>query len=532
MPLTLRMPSGGPSGAAPPEASSPSEPTAPATPKLERTTRPPKARRCPTCRQTFSGESRFCPFDGMSLVDAPDWNPAADPLLGQIIEGRYEVLAVVGEGGMGTVYEVRHTSLGRLFAMKVLRRDIAKDADLVARFVQEAKAAAAIGHPNIVAVSDFGEIDPGTGTKLPYFVMEFLTGTSLAALLRAEKRLPAPRVGALLIQCAAALEAAHRAGIIHRDLKPDNIFLIKHGDHEFVKLLDFGVAKIAGGKRLTRIGMVFGTPHYMSPEQAEGKRIDVRTDVYALGVIMYECFGGRVPFEADTYMGVLTQHMFAVPEPIEKAVPEPAALGGMGPIVMRCLAKQAEDRYASMTDLSAAIDAALQAPSRPTPAEERRRDSQRRLATPTLADGGARRDSHRRLSSPALVVERAPVEAPSSLSTTAKIVIAIAAIGVPIALALGFRVWRDWQAEPAPPASAPAAATPTVALPPGAQDAVITAPTASPPPIEPPAQQAAKPEPSVKAGSTEPASSAPAPARSTPARSPRRQGEIVDPWSR
>ena len=439
----------------------------------------------------------------MSLADAPDWNPAADPLLGRIIDGRYEVLAVVGEGGMGTVYEVRHTLLGRLFAMKVLRRDIAKDQDLVARFVQEAKAAAAIGHPNIVAVSDFGALPVGTGMPLPYFVMEFLTGTSLAALLRAEKRLPVARVGALLLQCATALEAAHRAGIVHRDLKPDNIFLTRAGEHEFVKILDFGVAKMAGGKRLTRIGMVFGTPHYMSPEQAEGKRVDARTDIYALGVIMYECFGGRVPFEADTYMGVLTQHMFAMPEPIDKVVPDPAALGGLGPIVMRCLAKQAEDRYPSMADLSAAIEAVLQGPARAKAAEERvRREIQARTPEPT----------------PPSV--RAVAAGPAPLSTVAKVAIALAAISVPIALALGFRAWRASQSEPAQAAGAPIA--PTVPAAPKPPQGVMMATTASRP-IEPPPSEAAKPEP---------APSPFAPPRSVPTRSQRRDGEIIDPWSR
>ncbi|MCC6552113.1 MAG: serine/threonine protein kinase [Polyangiaceae bacterium] len=527
MPLTLRMHGGGPPPPGDPGALTPDErPDAPAAEPADApapAARAPKvmrARRCTTCRQTFSGDSRFCPFDGQALVDAPDWNPSADPLLGRVIDGRYEVLSVVGEGGMGTVYEVRHTSLGRIFAMKVLRRDIAKDADLVARFVQEAKAAAAIGHPNIVAVSDFGEIEPGSGHALPYFVMEFLTGVSLAALLRAEKRLPAARVGPLISQCAAALDAAHRAGIIHRDLKPDNVFLIKNGDHEFVKLLDFGVAKIAGGKRLTRIGMVFGTPHYMSPEQAEGKRVDPRTDVYALGVIMYECFAGRVPFEADTYMGVLTQHMFAVPEPIERVAPDAAALGGLGPIVMRCLSKRAEDRYASMADLAAAIDLALQ-PS----------------ARGARVEGSLRAEPKRPPDDP----EPAPPSAAASgsrppLSTPAKVAIAVAAIGVPVALAFGVRAWRGSQTEPA--AGAAPAAEPSSA--PSADDPRAPAPAASPAATAPapPAATAPAPPPSgavAAASAAAPAASPPASSAASkrePPRTPRGTGEVVDPWRR
>ncbi len=328
------------------------------------TRKTPHAKRCPACEQVFSGEARFCPFDGDTLVETADYNPSADPLIGTTIDGRYEVVDVLGEGGMGTVYEVRHVTLGRRFALKVLRRDIA-DAEHTARFLQEAKAAAAIGHPNIVAVSDFGELrlgGPGSAA-VPYFVMEFLTGISLAALLRAEKTLPPQRAAGILLQCASGLAAALRGGVIHRDLKPDNVFLTPTAEKEFVKLLDFGVAKMAGQGRLTRAGMVFGTPHYMSPEQAAGQSVDHRADVYALGVILYECFAGHVPFEADTYMGVLTKHMFATPEPIQQAAPDASLLGALGPIAMRCLAKSPADRYASMIEVAAAIEKAMSEPT-------------------------------------------------------------------------------------------------------------------------------------------------------------------------
>jgi eukaryotic-like serine/threonine-protein kinase len=320
----------------------------------------PRAKRCPACEQMFSGEARFCPFDGDTLIETADYNPSADPLIGQTIDGRYEVVDVIGEGGMGTVYEVRHVTLGRRFALKVLRRDIA-DAEHTARFLQEAKAAAAIGHPNIVAVSDFGEVRLGgpDSAAVPYFVMEFLTGISLAALLRVEKTLSPQRAAGILLQCASGLAAAHAAGVIHRDLKPDNVFLTPTAEKEFVKLLDFGVAKMVGQGRLTRAGMVFGTPHYMSPEQAAGQSVDHRADVYALGVILYECFAGHVPFEADTYMGVLTKHMFATPEPLSQVAPDASMLGALGPIAMRCLAKSPADRYASMVEVAAAIEHAM-----------------------------------------------------------------------------------------------------------------------------------------------------------------------------
>ncbi len=162
--------------------------------------------------------------------------------------------------------------------------------------------------------------------------MEYLQGISLAALLRAERTLDPVRAGEIALQCAAGLAAAHAAGVVHRDLKPDNVFLTRSGDREFVKLLDFGVAKMAGAGRLTRAGMVFGTPHYMSPEQAAGQAVDLRADIYALGVILYECLAGSVPFEADTYMGVLTKHMFATPEPVDRVAPDASKLGALGPI--------------------------------------------------------------------------------------------------------------------------------------------------------------------------------------------------------
>ncbi len=313
--------------------------------------------RCPECGERFSRGSRFCAFDGTRLADAPE-ESSDDPLVGQVLAGKYTVLRPIGEGGMGTVYEVRHSALDRRFALKVLRPEIAQNAEHLQRFLLEAKAAAAIGHPSLVSVSDFGECEI-RGRRVPFFVMEFLSGTSLAALLKKEKTLPPQRCARILAACAEALAAAHAAGVIHRDLKPDNIFLTGEAG-DVVKVLDFGVAKMQSvSKRLTKVGMVFGTPHYMSPELAGGKTIDHRADIYALGVILYECLAGRVPFEADTSMGVLTKQLFANPEPIERVMPDPRGLGALGPIVMRCLEKEPDDRFASMEELAAALHQAV-----------------------------------------------------------------------------------------------------------------------------------------------------------------------------
>ena len=186
--------------------------------------------RCGECGQRFGAEATFCPFDGAKL-EATAWDPTGDPLLRRVIDGRYEVVGVLGEGGMGTVYQVRHTTLDRVFAMKVLRRELASDPDLAARFVREARATAAVKHANIVAINDFGRIDdgaarPGLTDGIPYFVMENLVGQTLAHAIKIGGALPAALGVRIVLKVAAALGAAHEQRIVHRDLKPDNVFLL------------------------------------------------------------------------------------------------------------------------------------------------------------------------------------------------------------------------------------------------------------------------------------------------------------------
>lgn len=312
-------------------------------------------RRCPECRQLYSPDSVFCPFDGARLEPAP-FDPHADALIGQTVDGRYEVARVLGEGGMGTVYEVKHASLGRGFAMKVLRRDLAEDAELCARFTQEAKATAAVKHPNIVGISDFGKVQDGR----PYFVMELLVGRTLATVLKAQGPVEPVRGAGIVAKVASGLGAAHAAGVVHRDLKPENVFLPDGGVQDDVRVVDFGAAMLAGASRLTKAGIVFGTPHYMSPEQAAGQRVDHRADVYSLGIIMYEMFSGRVPFEGDTYMGVLTQHIYTQPAPPSQFVPGGVrTLGAIEAVILRAIEKNPEDRFQSMHELEVAIASAV-----------------------------------------------------------------------------------------------------------------------------------------------------------------------------
>ncbi|MCB9597206.1 MAG: serine/threonine protein kinase [Sandaracinaceae bacterium] len=308
---------------------------------------------CPQCGTRFEEAIQFCPHDGAPTYEVQtQQEPPEDPLLGRVIDGRYRIEKQIGEGGMGVVYMATHTVLQKKLALKVLRGDGSKDAEVVQRFMQEAQAATSIGHQNIIDISDFGRLPDGA----VYFVMEYLEGTSLSDLISTGGSVPMQTAVHLIRQIASALEGAHARGIVHRDLKPDNIFIIRQGgDPNFVKVLDFGVAKVGGAaSKLTKTGMVFGTPHYMSPEQAAGHSVDQRTDVYALGVIMYEMFTGKVPFDADTFMGILSKHMFeAPPRPTDI---KGAALGPLEGMILRSLEKNSDHRYQTMGELIADLD--------------------------------------------------------------------------------------------------------------------------------------------------------------------------------
>lgn len=337
--------------------SSPRVPGSRGGPRLSKSTEvessddPGRMKRCPQCGQHFSAEGRFCPFDRTPLVRAVDWDPTDDSTLGQTIDGRYLVEAVIGEGGMGRVYRVQHVTLGKRFALKALRRDLAEDPEIAARFTHEARTAASVTHPGLVQILDFGHLPTGQA----YFVMELLDGVPLSALLRRYGALPPIRAANLVERIAEALAAVHDAGVIHRDLKPDNLHVRVLEDHDQVKIVDFGLAKVIGGTKMTREGIVFGTPYYMSPEQASGEATDQRADIYALGVLFYELLTGQVPFEADSYEGVLTQQITADPIPPSQVLAIPGQLEDLEKIVLRCLEKDPARRFQKLAELRAAF---------------------------------------------------------------------------------------------------------------------------------------------------------------------------------
>lgn len=317
--------------------------------------RPKAATRCPRCGQAFAADGRFCPFDAAPLLRAEDWTPSDDPLLGTVIDRRYELEALIGQGGVGRVYRARDAELGRSLAIKVLRRELSDDPELRERFLREAETASRVVHPGIVRISDWGHLADGR----PFFVMDLLEGSSLRAVLARHGRLPPARAIEIARRVAEALAAAHQAGIVHRDLKPDNVQLAPDGR---VELLDFGLAIAVdstaqqGGSRVA-----FGTPHYMSPEQAAGDPVDGRADLYALGVVLYEMLTGRVPFDAPTHAEVLGQQQSAAPLPPSRVPGVTTPLGELEVVVLRCLEKRPEERFRSPRELLSALEAARSA---------------------------------------------------------------------------------------------------------------------------------------------------------------------------
>jgi serine/threonine protein kinase len=272
-------------------------------------------------------------------------------LVGQVLDGRYRLVRKIGEGGMGEVYAAEHMHIEKRFAIKLLRPEIVSNPEAVTRFRQEARSASSIGHRNIIAIEDFGQLADGR----IYMCMELLNGAALNDMIT--QPMGVDRLLNILIQTGHGLAAAHAKGIIHRDMKPENVFVtIGPNGEDVPKLLDFGIAKVSGNdaqNHLTRTGTIFGTPFYMAPEQALGNPVDARTDVYAVGVIMYECFAGSLPFQGESFMGILTQHITMDAEPVaQRAAKAGRSLPpGLADVITCCLQKHPAQRFATMDDL-------------------------------------------------------------------------------------------------------------------------------------------------------------------------------------
>ncbi|AUX19587.1 protein kinase [Sorangium cellulosum] len=272
-----------------------------------------------------------------------------DPNIGRdLLEGQFKILQKIGSGGMGSVYKALQADPNRMVAVKILHPKLANRKDLVSRFRREARAMSHLTHPNTVKVYLYGALDDGS----LYIIMEYLEGKNLNQVVRKEGPLPVERAIPVLIQVCGALQEAHMQGIVHRDLKPENIFLSTNGGlKDYPKVLDFGLAKVTerelrpGSVMLTQEGMVFGTPEFMSPEQAQGKVLDARSDIYSLATILYEVLTGKLPFEARTPMEYIQHHVTRSPIPLDERVEGKRFPPGLGAVLAKALEKRPEDRF-------------------------------------------------------------------------------------------------------------------------------------------------------------------------------------------
>lgn len=321
---------------------------------------------CPACECFLNKEAMFCAVCGLPLSLPGSAHPYyenryqaslptvrlfdVDPLIGHVIDGKYELAAKLGQGGMSVVYRARRVHIGDDVAVKILLGKFVKDDAALARFRREARAAAMLRHPNVITIHDFGETDDEQAPA--YIVMEFVRGTPLRDLLKSENRFPVERALRLMRGICAGVSAAHRQGVVHRDLKPENILVVAPDDDfefESVRVVDFGLAKLLADAETGPAGTVVGTPYYMSPEQGMGEPLDTRSDVYSLGAMFYEMLSGTRPFDAETVSGVINRHLYEPPLPL------PAALGiprRVSTAIMQALAKDPDERPQTAGDLA------------------------------------------------------------------------------------------------------------------------------------------------------------------------------------
>ncbi len=342
---------------------------------------------CPVCSTEYADDVKFCPNDGQTLRSTT----RASDLVGQIVADRYHVVKKLGEGGMGQVYLAEHVKMGRRSAIKVMNPAMVHDPDAVARFNREASNASRISHPNVCAIYDFGETSDG----LIFLAMEFIEGEPLTDLLEREGALSVSRATHIFLQTADALQAAHELGIVHRDLKPDNIMLTKGrsgGGADTVKVVDFGIAKAIGGdesgQKVTKTGLVIGTPEFMSPEQLSGDTLDGRSDLYSLALVLYRMLTGTLPFEATTAQEMMVKRLTDEPLTLLDARPDLSCPPGLQQVLDTALARTPTERYQSVAKFAADVAAVTgggRSAARSVPATEAKTELlDPRAASPTV----------------------------------------------------------------------------------------------------------------------------------------------------
>jgi eukaryotic-like serine/threonine-protein kinase len=310
---------------------------------------------CPTCGTEYPLSERFCPRDGTALRSS---NAQAD-LMGSIVAERYHILKKLGEGGMGTVYLAEHVKMGRKAALKVMNPGMNTDADAIARFNREAANASRLNHPNVCAIYDFGE----TADGLIYLAMEFIEGESLTSLIEKNGSLAAPRAATIIHQAADALAVAHDYGIVHRDLKPDNIMIARDRDGaDVVKVVDFGIAKASSSdaQKVTKTGLVVGTPEYMSPEQLAGDKLDGRSDIYSLGLVAFNCLTGLLPFPSNSAQEAMIMRLTDQPKTLAEIRPDIEWPEELQRVMDKVLARDADERYQKSDEFGRDISKAVE----------------------------------------------------------------------------------------------------------------------------------------------------------------------------
>ena len=423
---------------------------------------------CPVCSTEYADDVRFCPNDGQTLRSS---GPAQD-LVGQVIADRYHVVKKLGEGGMGQVYLAEHVKMGRRSAIKVMNPSMVHDPDAVARFNREAANASRITHSNVCAIYDFGETPDG----LIYLAMEFIEGEPLTDLLARDRSLPTARAAGIFLQVADALQAAHDLGIVHRDLKPDNVMLARARDgSDVVKVVDFGIAKAVGGddsQKVTKTGLVVGTPEFMSPEQLSGDPLDGRSDVYSLALVLFKMLTGKLPFEGTTVQDTMIKRLTDDPATLAEVRPDLHFAPGLQATLDSALARRPIDRYQSAAKFADDVAAVVGAP----------RGGRGSPLPPTLPEADAPTERLRRPTP--IVFPSPPAKRRSRLPIVAGVLVVLGAAGAALALRGGGK---------AAGSRAPADTTPLIAAIPARDTTTRTPPPPTPVPVSPPMGRPVRP---------------------------------------